>query len=110
PEVASQFLAIGLAQAGPSQPHLGMAYVRMTPRQERERSQDEVMQSLREQFDQLPHGRAYVSEQSMPGGVGGAPVQIVLKHDNLDELSRIQDVVMGWMDSRHDLYVGVRSN
>lgn len=110
PEISHQFLAIGLAQAGPSQPHRGMAYVRMTPRQQRERSQDEVMQYLRERFDALPHGRAYVSEQSLPGGVGGAPVQIVLKHNNLDELSRLQEVVMNWMEAQPEIYVGVRSN
>lgn len=110
PEISHQFLAIGLAQTGPSQPHRGMAYVRMTPRQERERSQAEVMQYLRERFDELPHGRAYVMETGLVGGVGGAPVQIVLKHNNLDELARLQEVVMNWMDARPELYVGVRSN
>lgn len=110
PEISHQFLAIGLAQAGPSQPNRGMAYVRMTPRQERERSQDEVMHYLRQRFNELPHGRAYVSEQSLPGGVGGAPIQIVLKHNSLDELSRLQEVVMNWMEAQPDVYVGVRSN
>lgn len=110
PEISHQFLSIGLAQTGPAQAHRGMAYVRMTPRQERERNQDQVMQYLRERFNELPHGRAYVSEQSMPGGMGGAPIQIVLKHNSLDELSRLQEVVMNWMDSQPNIYVGVRSN
>ncbi|MGQ9426529.1 efflux RND transporter permease subunit [Gilvimarinus sp. F26214L] len=109
PEVSHQFLAIGLAQAGPSQPNRGLAFVKMTPRQERERHQQDVMQSLRERFDRLTEGRVFVSEQAV-GGVGGAPVEIVIQHDNLDELARLQEIAMNWMESQPDWYVGVRSD
>lgn len=109
PEVAHQFLAVGLSQGGPSQPNRGLAIVRMTPRGERERSQEEVMQALRQRFNDVPLGRVFVSERSMPGA-GGAPLEIVLQHNDLVELASLQESVMYWMESQPDWYVGVRSN
>lgn len=109
PEVSHQFLAVGLAQAGPSQPNRGLSFVRMTPREERDRSQQEVMQALRERFDRLPQGRVFVTEQSV-GGVGGAPVEVVIQDNNLDRLARLQERVMNWMEAQPDWYVGVRSD
>ncbi|MCW8193975.1 efflux RND transporter permease subunit [Proteobacteria bacterium 005FR1] len=109
PQVAHQFLAIGLSQGGPSLPNRGLAFVRMLPREAREASQSEVMQSLRQRFNQLPGGRVFVSEQGPPG-VGGAPVEVVIQHHDLEELARQQEIVMRWMESQPEWYVGVRSN
>ncbi len=110
PEIKHQFLAIGLSQGGgPGQPHRGMAFVSMTPRQDRERHQSEVMQRLRERFDQLPEGRAFVLNMT-PGGVGGNPIEVVVKHPDISELDRQQAAVMAWMRARPEWYVGVRTN
>src|SRR5690606_25033701 len=87
----------------------GLAFVRMTPRGERERSQEEVMQALRLRFDQLAGGRVFVSDMGAPG-VGGAPVEVVIKHNDLDVLALQQEQVMNWMESQPQWYVGVRSN
>jgi multidrug efflux pump len=109
PEVRHQFLAIGLSQAGPGQPNRGLAFVRLTPRRERDRHQAEVMQTLRQRFDRLPQGRVFVVDLT-PGGIGGAPVEIVLKHHDLDALARQQEAVMAWMRAQPEWYVGVRTN
>ncbi|MEX1015319.1 MAG: efflux RND transporter permease subunit [Phycisphaeraceae bacterium] len=109
PEVSHQFLAIGLAQGGPGRPSQGMAFVSLTPRQERELHQVEVMQAMREKLDALPVGRAFVMDLT-PGGIGGSPVEVVIQHPNLETLAVQQDEVMAWMRSRPDLFVGVRTN
>ncbi|MFA9478362.1 efflux RND transporter permease subunit [Phycisphaerales bacterium AB-hyl4] len=109
PEVRHQFLAIGLAQGGPGRPNSGLAFVTLTPRHERDVHQVQVMQNMREKFDALPAGRAFVMELS-PGGVGGSPVEVVIQHPDLETLAVQQDAVMQWMQSRPDLFVGVRTN
>jgi multidrug efflux pump len=110
-EVRHQFLAVGLAQGGgPGQANRGLAFVRLTPRHERERHQRDVMQSVRERLNALPAGRAFVSELTPGGAIGGAPVEVVLKHPDIAELARQQEAVMAWMEAQPEWYVGVRSN
>ncbi|MDY0169465.1 MAG: efflux RND transporter permease subunit [Thermoguttaceae bacterium] len=109
PEVRHQFLAIGLTRAGPGQPNTGMAFVRLTPRQARERHQVEVMQDLRVRLGAIPAGRAFVIELN-PAGVGGSPVEVVLQHSDLEMLARQQEQVMNWMRAQPNRYVGVRTN
>ncbi len=109
PEVRHQFLAIGLAQAGPGEPNRGLAFVRLTPWQERDRHQIDIMQALRQRFDEIPDGRVFVTALT-PGGFGGAPVEVVLKHPSIDELARQQEAVMAWMRAQPQWYVGVRTN
>ncbi|HRQ76167.1 MAG TPA: efflux RND transporter permease subunit [Phycisphaerales bacterium] len=108
-EVRHQFLAIGLAQDGPGRPNRGLAFVSLTPRQDRDRHQSIVMQDLRERLDGLPAGRAFVVELT-PGGIGGAPIEIVLRHPDLEVLAAQQEEVMAWMRERSDTYAGVRTN
>jgi multidrug efflux pump subunit AcrB len=109
PEVRHQFLAIGLTQAGPGEPNRGLAFVRLTPWQQRDRHQVDIMQALRERFDQIPDGRVFVTALT-PGGFGGSPVELVLKHPRIDELARQQEAVMAWMRAQPHWYVGVRTN
>ncbi|MEX2381117.1 MAG: efflux RND transporter permease subunit [Opitutales bacterium] len=109
PEVSHQFLAIGLAQGGPGLPNRGLAFVRLTPRQDRDRHQVDVMQDLRIRLNELPHGRAFVSEMSV-GGVGGSPVEVVIKHNNIEKLARQQEAIISWMESQPEWYTGVRTN
>ena len=109
PEVMHQFLAIGLSEGGgPGNVNEGISFVSLTPREEREPHQSEVMQELRSRFAHLPGGRVFVMETT-DIGPGGAPLQMVLQHTNIDELASRQDAVMGWMRSQPD-YVGVNSD
>ena len=108
PEVADQFLAIGLSRGGPGKVNEGMAFVNMTDEEDRERHQMEVMEELRQRFGAIPDGRVFVLEQSGGPG-GGAPLQVVLEGFDLDELARQQEVVMNWMRQQPE-FVGVNSN
>ncbi|UCF33059.1 MAG: efflux RND transporter permease subunit, partial [Phycisphaerales bacterium] len=109
PEVRHQFLAIGLSRGGgPGKVNEGITFVRLLPRGERDIHQADLMQQTRERLGQLPGGRAYVLETSMVGP-GGAPLQIVLQHPDIEALGRRQDMVMGWMRQQDD-YVGVNSD
>ncbi|MEX0886683.1 MAG: efflux RND transporter permease subunit [Phycisphaeraceae bacterium] len=108
-EIRHQFLAIGLGRGGPGEPSSGMAFVRMTDRHERDAHQVEVMQALRERLDNLPAGRAFVMEMS-PGGMGGDPIAVVLKHPSIQQLDQQQEQLMQWMRTQPDWFVGVRTD
>ncbi|MFW6005549.1 MAG: efflux RND transporter permease subunit, partial [Desulfonatronovibrionaceae bacterium] len=109
PDISHQFLAVGLGPAGPGQPNRGIAFVTLTPRQERELHQSQVMQKFRKILGDIPEGRAFVLELTT-GGVGGSPIELVLKNPDLKELDRIQEGIMGWMRSQPEWFVGVRSD
>lgn len=109
PEIQHQFLAVGLQQGAPGRPNRGMAFIRLVPRSERKMHQQEVMQTLRERLDKSPLGRAFAMEFT-PGGMGGSPIEIILKHPDINELAKQQEKVMAWMRSHPELYVGVRTN
>lgn len=105
--VDHQFLAIGLARAGPGQVNEGIAFVHLIPRDQREQHQEAIMQDMRESLDEIPGGRANVL--SGGGAGGGAPLQLVLQNPDLDELARGQEQLVSWMRSQED-FVGVRTN
>ena len=108
PEVQHQFVAIGLAQAGPGQVNEGMAFVNLTPRGDRDRHQSVVMQDVREHLADIPDAVAQVLERSGPAGQG-APIQIVLQGTDLDDLARDSESLMSWMRAQPEL-TGIRAD
>ena len=110
PYVSHQFLGIGLGMGGgPGRPNQGVAFVTLVPRHERELHQSEIMHQYRQKLAQIPDGRAFAVDIT-PGGVGGAPVEVVLQNPDLFELDRVKDMVMDWMRDRPEYFVGVRTN
>ncbi|MFP4108986.1 MAG: efflux RND transporter permease subunit, partial [Desulfonatronovibrio sp.] len=109
PDISHQFLAVGMGPAGQGQPNRGISFVTLTPRDERELHQNDVMQKFREILGSIPDGRAFVMELT-PGGMGGSPIEVVLKNPDLVELDDLQDRVMNWMRQRPELFAGVRSD
>ncbi len=108
PEIRSYFVAIALARTGPGKVNEGVCFVRLIPREKRELSQLEVMQVVRQKINDLTGVRGYVLESTGPTGAE-APLQIVLKSSDLNDLSKQQEQVMQWMRNQPE-YVGVRSN
>jgi multidrug efflux pump subunit AcrB len=108
PEIKSYFLAIALGRTGPGKVNEGISFVRLTHRDERSCSQQDIMQRIRKQIGQLPGVRGYVLEQTGPLGAE-APIQLVLKNPDLGKLVRQQEAIMQWMRSQ-PAYVGVNSN
>jgi hydrophobe/amphiphile efflux-1 (HAE1) family protein len=108
-EIRSFFMAIGMARSGPGKVNEGIFFIRMVDRSERERHQVEVMQEIREKMARIPGVRGYALELQGPGGGGEAPLQVVLKNPDINELARQQEAVMQWMRGQPE-FVGVRSN
>ncbi len=109
PEVRNFFLAIGLSQGGPGQVNSGISFIRLSHRTERERSHLEIMQSVREKLKQFPGGRAFVLEQSGPGGGNNAPLQMILQSQDLNLLAEHKNEILSWMRQQPE-FVGVNSD
>ncbi len=88
PEIRTEFALIGLGTAG--QVNQGTVIVRMVPRDERKRSQQEVVAAVRRDLAAIPGARAFASPFSIVGGgQRGEPLQFVLTGDNIDEIGRL---------------------
>ncbi len=107
-EVRSYFMAIGLSRQGPGKANEGFVFVRLTHHSERQRPQDAVMQEVRQKIDNLTGVRGFVLSSGGPGGAE-APLQVVLKHPDIDELAKQQEKVMRWMRDQPE-FVGVNSD
>lgn len=110
PEVENQFLAIGLSRGGgPGEVNQGLAFVHLTPRETRERHQEDIMQDLRGRLAEIPLGRAFVLETGGGGPSQGAPLQVALQHPDLDELDQQQSSILDWMREQPE-FVGVNTD
>ncbi len=88
PEIRTEFALIGLGTAG--QVNQGTVVVRMAPREERQRSQQQVIAALRQELAAIPGARVFAAPFSIVGGgQRGEPLQFVLTGDKLDELGRL---------------------
>ena len=87
-EIHTEFSLIGLGTAG--QVNQAMVLVRMAPREERKRSQQEVLATIRQEVAGVAGARAFASPLSLvSAGQRGEPLQFVLTGDNLDEVGRL---------------------
>jgi HAE1 family hydrophobic/amphiphilic exporter-1 len=86
-EVFTEFALIGLGSAG--QVNQGTVVARMLPREERTRSQQEVLADLRRELAQIPGARAFAAPYPMVQGQRGDPLQFVLVGNNLAEVGRL---------------------
>ncbi len=87
PEVRTEFALIGLGSAG--QVNQGTVVVRMAPRHERTRSQQEVVAKLRKELAAIPGARVFAAPFALIGGQRGEPLQFVLTGNNIDEIGRL---------------------
>ncbi len=86
----------------------GRAFMLLAPWDERERSADQIAQSLRGPLNQIPGVRAFVT---VPGGFGGggAPVQVVLQGTDYSDLVQWRDLLMQRMGENPGL-TNINSN
>ena len=88
PEIRTEFSLIGLGTAG--QVNQALVIVRMVPREERAKSQHEVIAAIRQELAAIPGARAFAAPVSLVGaGSRGEPLQFVLTGNNLDEIGRL---------------------
>ena len=87
PEMRTEFSLIGLGTAG--QVNQGTVVVRMAPRNERKRSQQEIILLLRKDLAGIPGARAFAAPFALVGGQRGEPLQFVLSGEKIDEIGRL---------------------
>jgi len=87
PERRGLFTAVGLGFSGPGQPTNGFLFLNLGPRSERERSQQEIVESLFPQLFSIPGVLAFLfNPPSLGGGGGATPVEYILKGDSYEQL------------------------
>jgi multidrug efflux pump len=93
PERMALFTATGLGFGGPGRVTNGFLFLRLLPRDERDRSQQEIVQSLFPQLMGIPGVLAFVVNPPSLGGRGStSPVQYVLQGEDYETLGRtVQD-------------------
>jgi multidrug efflux pump len=94
PEVESFFSAVGLGFGGPGRVTDGFMFVRLKPYQERERSQQQVVQSVFFPMMGIPGVLAIPIQLPSLGGGFGRPVQFVLLGESYDELQQAVGTLM----------------
>lgn len=86
-EIASYFSTIGSGSKG--QVNQGNVNVRLVPKTEREKSQKELMQELKKQFDQIPGVKAIPSPASIAKGQRSEKLQFIITGSSLDEIGSL---------------------
>ncbi|MEZ4386136.1 MAG: efflux RND transporter permease subunit [Candidatus Krumholzibacteriia bacterium] len=89
PERQALFTATGLGFGGPGQVTNGFLFLRLKPRQDRDRSQQEIVQSLFPRLLGIPGVLAFViNPPSLGGAVSNSPVNYVLQGDDYATLGQ----------------------
>ncbi|MBT5832929.1 MAG: efflux RND transporter permease subunit, partial [Candidatus Latescibacteria bacterium] len=95
PERRGLFTAIGLSFGGPGQVTNGIVFLPLKPRDERDKSQQQIVGELFPQMFSIPGVLAFiVSPPSLGGGFNSKAVEYVLKADSYETLSQAMDVMM----------------
>ena len=96
PERKGLFCATGLGFGGPGRVTNGFLFLALKPRDQRERSQQEIVASLFPRLMAMPGVLAFVINPPSLGGRGtSSPISYVLKADDYEKLSGAVQAVMG---------------
>lgn len=96
PERAGLFSAVGLGFGGPGRVTNGFLFLRLKPRGERDKSQQQIVQELFPQLISIPGVLAFViSPPSLGGTFSSSPVEYVLQADSYEELNTAIGMMMG---------------
>jgi len=101
PERQSLFTATGLGFGGPGRVTNGFLFLRLKPRDERDRSQQEIVQSVFPRLMGIPGVLAFVINPPSLGGRGNtSPVEYVLQGDDYQTLGQ---AVQAFMERANEL-------
>lgn len=95
PEVDAMFTAVGLGFGGPGRVTDGFMFVRLKHYNDRDRSQQDIVQAVFPRMLGIPGVLAIPINPPSLGGGWGRPVQFVLQSDSYDELQNAVGVMMG---------------
>jgi multidrug efflux pump len=114
PEVRTATAFIGLSQGAPGAVNRGMIFCRMHDRARRNRSQQEVVDELRQRFAQIPGIRVFVfTFSALQTGSRGKPLQYVIQNPDfeaLQEYSRRMLERVRTMSGYTDVDINLRLN
>lgn len=95
PETAGLFDAIGLSFGGPGSVTNGFMFLRLKPRSERNRSQQEIVQELFPRLLSIPGVMAFlINPPSLGTSVSSNPIEYVLQGDSYEELNTANNIMM----------------
>jgi HAE1 family hydrophobic/amphiphilic exporter-1 len=86
-EIHTEFALIGLGSAG--QVNQGTVVARMVPREERTRTQQQVLGEIRRELALIPGARVFAAPFPLVQGQRGEPLQFVVVGDSLQEMGRL---------------------
>ncbi len=86
-DVAGFFAAVGLGDAG--QVNQGLSFIRLVPRDERDRSQQEIMAAVNQELSQIAGIRAFARAVPIIGGQRGEPLQFAVRGQDMDEVAAL---------------------
>ncbi|MFB3907971.1 MAG: efflux RND transporter permease subunit [Candidatus Eisenbacteria bacterium] len=96
PETKGLFSAVGLGFGGPGRVTNGFFFLQLKPRDERERSQQQVVASLFPQLISIPGVLAFaINPPSLGGRFSSNPVEYVLQAESYEDLSQAVGIMMG---------------
>ncbi len=95
PERRGMFTATGLGFNGPGSVTTSFIFLALKDRTERERSQQEIVQSLFPQLITIPGVLAFVINPPSLGNFSTGQVEYVLQGDSYEELAQVVGMVMG---------------
>ncbi|MCK4738353.1 MAG: efflux RND transporter permease subunit [Deltaproteobacteria bacterium] len=108
PEIRGFFAAIGLGES--ASVHKGIMFVRMTPKDERDKSQQELLKELRRELNTEPGMRVFVNPMSFGfGSHRGPPLEYVIKGPSIEELALYAEKIMDNLEEVPGI-VGIDSN
>lgn len=95
PERAGLFTAVGLGFGGPGRVTNGFLFLRLKPRGERTKTQQQIVQELFPQLISIPGVLAFViNPPSLGGTFSSSPVEYVLQAESYEELNTAVGVMM----------------
>jgi len=112
PEVARAFSVVSLGLGTPGLVNQGFLWVSLVPREERERSQSEVVHALREPLGELAGIQSWAFEPRPLAGFLATPVELTLQGPDIADLKAHAEEVAdrlralpGFEDVQTDLYL-----
>lgn len=106
PEARSIFTTIGVGAQ--KEVNKGLLLVSLKERNERERSQQKIMDDLREKIREIPGFKAYVEEfqDIAVGGRRSAPLQLDIKGPDMMDLEKLSNQIMREMAKSPGIEIG----
>jgi multidrug efflux pump len=109
PETAGVFSIVALGIGTPGLVNEAFLWVTLVPKEERGRSQDEVIEALRDPLGDIPGIQSFAFGPSPLRGFRGTPVELVVQGDDIGELKRLSDEIADRLRERPG-FVNVRSD